>query len=366
MLWWRCPSAYVHDGQTGQWWRVGSKAAPLPPIVDQPDRASPGFTLNSPDGLSADDRCRFVQAAVRAVEFVHAGDVFQVNLSHTLRGHFRGSSRELFADLMAQARPWYGAYVEDVPRPEARAALVSMSPELFIDHDAHTRRVVTRPIKGTRSADLPDHALGASEKDAAELAMIVDLMRNDLGRVCEFGSIRVVQARAFERHARASIGPGSGGVLHGVATIEGRLRDSLEVADLLRATFPAGSITGAPKVRAMQIIDQLESPAHPRGPYTGSIGYVSDGGHACFNVAIRTVLVAGRPSENHDRIDTIKQGRWTYSAGAGIVADSDPSDEWDETLTKSEIILNLESRTPSTNAHSGDRPAATKFAPVHP
>ncbi len=144
--------------------------------------------------------------------------------------------------------------------------------------------------------------------------MIVDLMRNDLGRVCQFGSIQVTDPRSIESHPT---------VHHGVATIEGDLQPSMDQFDLLRATMPGGSITGAPKVRAMQIIDELE-PVR-RGPYCGSMGYLSANHGSCLNIAIRTMLLE-QISEQQCRID--------YSVGGGIVSDSDPADEYEETRTK--------------------------------
>src|SRR5262249_4999701 len=154
-------------------------------------------------------------------------------------------------------------------------ALISNSPELFL-RVTPDRHVLTRPIKGTRPrAPGMEIELRDSAKDQAELAMIVDLERNDLGRVCEIGSVHVVEPRAIEAHPT---------VYHGVATIEGTLRRDVSFVDLLRATFPGGSVTGAPKIRAMQIIDQLEPVA--RGPYCGAIGYLDADGTIELNLAI--------------------------------------------------------------------------------
>lgn len=339
LLWWRCPAAYVHDGLSGRWWRVGDPAASLPDLsriaACEPGEAT--FDLAPPSNSKAAAQRDYTAIVARAVEYIREGDVFQVNLAHRLRGEFSGSTRSLFAEAVRRSQPWYGAYLESPPEPGRRAATLSLSPELFVEFDPSTRRVTTRPIKGTRPGAAPDHELASSPKDAAELAMIVDLMRNDLGRVCAYGTVRVLEPRTFERHARGT-GMGSGGVLHGVATIEGQVRQGLGLRELLRATFPAGSITGAPKVRAMQIINELE--AAPRGPYTGTIGYVSDCGRACFNVAIRTALVAGTQAGPAPG-DGIRRGEWTYHAGAGIVADSDPVSEWQETLTKAGVIGDL-------------------------
>ena len=160
-----------------------------------------------------------------------------------------------------------------------------------------------------------DAELRDSAKDQAELNMIVDLERNDLGRVCEIGSVSVDRARAsIEAHPT---------VYHGVATVEGVLRDDVTFVDLLRATFPGGSVTGAPKIRAMQIIDELEPTR--RGPYCGAIGYLSADGHIEFNVAIRTMIV--------------KDGLAHIPVGGGIVADSDPAAEYEETLVKARAMF---------------------------
>src|SRR5262249_37708278 len=188
------------------------------------------------------------------------------------------------------------------------------SPEWF--YQTRGDRIVTRPIKGTRPRGrTPEEdarlaaELAAAPKDAAELTMIIDLERNDLGRVCQYGSV-VVQARPrVESFAQ---------VHHLVATVEGRLKPGVRPGEIIRAVFPGGSITGAPKIRAMQIIDELEP--NQRGLYTGAIGYLSRGGTSGFNIAIRTILVEG--------------DRASYQVGGGIVADSDPQAEYEETLAK--------------------------------
>ncbi|MCK4602830.1 MAG: anthranilate synthase component I family protein, partial [Phycisphaerae bacterium] len=198
-------------------------------------------------------------------------------------------------------------------------AVVSSSPELFLR--LRGDRVITRPIKGTRprvgspEADEAAKAdLLASPKDNAELAMIIDLLRNDLGRVCSFGSVRVTEPCRLETHPT---------VFHLVGTVEGRLRDGVGPAELLRATFPGGSITGAPKIRAMEIIDELEPSA--RGVYTGCIGHVGADGACEWNIAIRTIVCDG--------------GEAYVQVGGGIVADSSPDGEYDETLDKARAML---------------------------
>ncbi|CAA9386846.1 MAG: Para-aminobenzoate synthase, aminase component, partial [uncultured Phycisphaerae bacterium] len=260
-------------------------------------------------------RAAYLDAVARAIEYVGAGDVFQVNLSQRFSVPLREHPAALYARLRRQSPAWYGACLcyEDF-------AILSNSPELFLRvHPPRPpdgkRRVVTRPIKGTRPRGPGlDAELRGSAKDAAELNMIVDLERNDLGRVCEIGSVRVTEPRTVEAHPT---------VYHGVATVEGLLRDDVTFVDLLRATFPGGSVTGAPKIRAMEIIEELE-PVR-RGPYCGAIGYLAADGSAEFNIAIRTMIV--------------KDGVVHVPVGGGVVADSLPAAEYDETLVKARAMF---------------------------
>ncbi|MBX3379842.1 MAG: anthranilate synthase component I family protein [Phycisphaeraceae bacterium] len=261
------------------------------------------------------NRANYFAGVDRIIEYIRAGDVYQVNLAHRLSAAFTGSARHFFADLAERARPWHGGYFEG-----DGYAIASLSPELFLEADFETGAVRTRPMKGTRAyapgTDAAARAeLDSSAKDRAELAMIVDLMRNDLGRVCELGSVRVEQERRIERH--------QSGVLQATATIAGKLRPGASLADILRATFPPGSVTGAPKIRAMQIIDELE-PAQ-RGPYCGTMLWLGDDGRLSASVMIRTLCLEA------DRLD--------YWVGAGIVADSDPAAEWLETLAKAAVLV---------------------------
>jgi anthranilate/para-aminobenzoate synthase component I len=311
----RCPGAYVHDQTTGRW-RIVGDASSLPPLADA--SAPPPWRVGafrSDAGEAA--YCAMVE---RAQAYIRAGDVYQVNMTRRLRAPFGGDGRAMFTHAARAMGAWSGAYME-IP---GAGAVVSFSPELLVDHRARTRRIVTRPIKGTQGAGEPPDALLASEKDRAELAMIVDLMRNDLGRVCEFGSVRVENARALERHGgRGAIA--SSAVRHAVATVAGTRDARRDLADIIGAVFPAGSVTGAPKVRAMQIIEELEG--SPREWYCGSLGFVSDTGDMALNVAIRSGWV--RPGG--DTLD--------YHIGAGIVADSDPALEWRETCAKAAGFL---------------------------
>jgi len=231
-----------------------------------------------------------------------------VNLSQRFTAGLTTQPAYIYQWLVRNLPARYGAYLnyDDY-------CLISNSPELFLKIDG--RQITTRPIKGTRPlGDGMAEELLASAKDTAELNMIIDLERNDLGRVCETGTVRVTEPRHVEQHPT---------VLHGVATISGALREDVSLIDVLRATFPGGSVTGAPKIRAMQIIDELE-PVR-RNAYCGAIGYVARDGNCEFNLAIRTM--------------TAKDGLIHIPAGGGIVADSDPAAEYEETLIKARAMF---------------------------
>jgi anthranilate/para-aminobenzoate synthase component I len=265
-------------------------------------------------GLESDiTRAEFESMVARAVELIHAGDIFQANIAQRFSAHWQGSPRAILQAAMHAARPRYGAYLETRTH-----ALVSMSPELFVEVDRVAGRVITRPIKGTRAFHEDPRELLANGKDAAELHMIVDLMRNDLGRIALPGGVRVTASRKVESHET---------VHHCVAEIEAILRPNISVVEMLRATFPPGSITGAPKVRAMQVIDELEPVA--RGPYCGTVGLISPTA-VTLNVAIRTIAL------HHTDADG---GTLRYSAGCGIVAESQPRHEYEESLHKCAVLL---------------------------
>lgn len=307
---WRCDGALVHDAISGRWWLTGGCGEPelLPPDAPmEPCRLG----RISPESTPQEYR----RAVSRCVELIHAGDLFQANVAQRFTATVEGSLRTLAVAALEAAQPRYGAVVE---LPDG-GAVVSMSPELFLEVEPRSRRVRSRPIKGTLPAGRPVEELLRSGKDAAELHMIVDLVRNDLGRVCRTGSVRVVCPRRMESHPT---------VHHGVAEVEGVLRPEVDVTSLLAATFPPGSVTGAPKIRAMQVIESLE--AFPRGPYCGAVGFVDLRGGAALNVAIRTIVVPpaapGLPRQA------------LYAAGCGIVADSLPEAELAESLQKMEVL----------------------------
>ena len=256
------------------------------------------------------------RAAVRrAIEHIEAGDIYQANVCLRVDAEISGSALDLFARGVDALDPPYAAFLD----VGSGAAVASLSPEQFLRRTGD--RVTTRPIKGTRrrsddsAADTAARReLETSAKDRAENVMIVDLMRNDLGRVCRPGSVAVPLIAGVEPHP---------GVWHLVSEVAGRLRPGCGDGTLLRATFPPGSVTGAPKVRAMEVIAEVESTG--REVYTGAIGMVSPVAGAEWNVAIRTFEVSG-------------SAVW-LGAGGGIVAESDPSAELDECRTKARPLV---------------------------
>lgn len=329
-------TAAVHDALTGQWSLVavdlpdGRSRTPaderldqwrhfLESVVPQPLPAAPPLADEPAENMTHADYIAMIR---RAKEYIAAGDIFQANLARRLTFETSEPPIALYRRLRRTNPGAYACFLQWPEGSPARtAALLSTSPELFLQLDG--RNVLTRPVKGTRPrCDDPiiDCAnrmeLAASDKDRAELAMIVDLERNDLGRVCEFGSVRV--ATADDSPASPYILETHPTVHHLVAEVTGRLRDGYDAIDLLRACFPGGSITGAPKVRAMEIIDELEPTE--RSVYTGSIGYFSLTGQMTMNIAIRTMIAVD------DKV--------YVNSGGGIVADSDPEEEYRETQVK--------------------------------
>ncbi len=265
-------------------------------------------------------RDAYLDAVRRAKEYIAQGDVYQVNISQRFEAELAVPPHELYMRLRARNPAPFSAYLQFEDK-----AVVSSSPERFMRLQSggpgKPCRVQTRPIKGTRprggdaraDTDLRQELMN-SPKDNAELTMIVDLERNDIGRVCNYGSVRVTSKNFLETHPT---------VFHLVAAIEGELHPRYDAIDLLRATFPGGSITGAPKIRAMEIIDELEPTS--RNLYTGAIGYIGFNGNMDLNIAIRTFLLKGSTA--------------FFQAGGGIVADSDPEQEYQETLDKARALM---------------------------
>src|SRR5947199_6454132 len=255
------------------------------------------------------DREYHTRVSVESTLTIYYGEIIQDNLSHRVALPVRGTPAAAYERLRTRTPSTFGAFLE-----AGDHRLLSASPERFLR--VRGREVETRPIKGTRPRGRGPaederfaRELLTSEKDAAENVMIVDLERNDLGKVCEFGSVHV----PLLKHLRTLPN-----VHHLESVVRGRLRHEVTIPDLVRATFPGGSITGAPKPRAMEIIERLEP--HRRGVYTGAIGYISSARSSDWNIAIRTAAVIGETA--------------SCAVGGGIVADSDPHAEYRETLDK--------------------------------
>ncbi|ACV12644.1 para-aminobenzoate synthase component I [Halorhabdus utahensis DSM 12940] len=278
------------------------------PGVEEPPATGP-VRFESDTGREA-----FTDRVERVKEYVHEGDTFQANISHRLAAPAAVHPVEAFQSLRIGNPAPYSALLEF-----PAADLVSASPELLLHREAD--RLVTEPIAGTRprgrTADADaglERELRDDEKERAEHAMLVDLERNDLGKVSEYGSVDVEEYRRVDRYSE---------VMHLVSLVEGQLRDDQDLADAIRAVFPGGTITGAPKPRTMAIIDELE--ATRRGPYTGSIGIFGFDDRATMNIVIRTLVRHGE--QYHLRV------------GAGIVEDSVPDREYDETLDKARALV---------------------------
>jgi anthranilate synthase component 1 len=277
-------------------------------------------------------RAAFAERVRRVKEYIREGDTFQANVSQRLRAPAAVHPVEAF-DALREVNPAPYSGLLEFPGVD----LVSASPELLLEREDD--RLLTEPIAGTRprSADAAEDArlerdLTTDEKERAEHAMLVDLERNDLGKVSEYGSVEVGEYRRVDRYAE---------VMHLVSTVEGRLREGADLADAIAAVFPGGTITGAPKPRTMEIIDEVE--ATRRGPYTGSIGVFGFDGRATLNIVIRTLVRYAE--EYHLRV------------GAGIVHDSDPDAEYEETLAKGRALVT------AVDEALGDRAAFTVEKP---
>lgn len=284
--------ARLHDGEP-----------PAPLDLAPAPTGDPSFT-------SSVTREQYESGVRRIQEYIAAGDAFQVVLSQRLSVPLEAAPFDIYRALRALNPSPYLFYLD-----LDGFQLVGSSPEVLVR--VEERKVVVRPIAGTRrrGASVAEDAelaadLLADPKECAEHLMLLDLGRNDVGRVSRYGSVRVPERMVIERYSH---------VLHMVSTVEGDVREGVTAMDVLRASFPAGTVSGAPKVRAMEIIDELETVR--RGPYAGAVGYIANGGQTMdLAIAIRTMITAG--------------GQAHVQAGAGIVADSDPASEYEETLNK--------------------------------
>ena len=309
----------THARQQLEFWRrelgkePGAERRRQRPEGRGPNPKNGGAHLLSTEGetgiVSNLSRDEFLTRVERAQAYIRRGDIYQVNLSQRLTAAWPHCGWDLFRRLAEVSPAPQSAWLDG-----GDCQVASASPESFLRLSGS--QIQTRPIKGTRprSADQGRDAqlayeLQTSAKEVSELIMITDLLRNDLGRVCEFGSVHVPELLRLERFPQ---------VQHLVSTVEGRLRPGLSHLDALRSCFPGGSITGAPKFRAMEIIDELEPVA--RGPYTGALGYIGFNRESQLSIIIRTAVCQNRAAH--------------FQVGAGIVADSDPAAEYDETLAK--------------------------------
>ena len=277
-----------------------------------PTHSQGGVGFQAGSNFSRED---YLGAIRRIKEHIAAGDIYQANLSQRFKRPFRGNSFDLFLDLRMRTPAPFSAYLD------ARDfSIVSASPERFLHFDPQSRLVSTRPIKGTRPRGATPsldrslaRELAASEKDHAEHVMIVDLERNDLGRVAQFGSVRVPEFAVVETFPA---------VFHLTSTVEALLSPEKDAVDFMKAAFPGGSVTGAPKIRSMEIIEQVETVR--RGAYTGALGYFSFSGEVDLNILIRTICTQAGVASLH--------------SGSAIVADSDPESEYQETLLKAQAL----------------------------
>lgn len=305
------PHGLIYDHDSSQWYEFGQFTSHFSPLTSHP---SPSPHLRFEPSLG---RAEFVCMVEQAQDYITAGDIYQVNLSYPWKAPWPQEVDALafYLKLRTISPAPHAAFLE-----LGGTTVCSASPELFLNMQG--TRMATRPIKGTRPrfANEPDRdaaavqELTASVKERAELLMITDLERNDLGQVCEFGSVTVPELWRVESFAQVS---------HLVSTVTGTLRPHVDHVDAFRACFPGGSITGAPKKRACEIISELEP--HPRGLYTGAIGWFGFDGRSQWNIAIRTAVQKGEEI--------------TFHVGAGIVADSEPEREYEETLHKAAGIL---------------------------
>lgn len=272
------------------------------------------FSISSKGFKSSFTKPEYIASVKKIIDYLKAGDIYQVNLSQRFEAGFSGDTYSLFLDLFERNPASFFSYINANDH-----TIVSTSPERFIKQSG--RHIETRPIKGTIArgrTKQEDKANGLkltqSRKDDAELTMIVDLMRNDLSKVAQEGTVIVKEHRRLEPYEN---------VFHLVSIVEGELKEGKTSVDLLKATFPGGSITGCPKIRAMEIIDELESVK--RHVYTGSIGYISFHDTMDLSIAIRTAIIADQSV--------------VFSVGGGIVYDSDPEEEFQETLDKGKTLI---------------------------
>jgi aminodeoxychorismate synthase component I len=309
----------IYDEAAHQWFEIGDLSRQCDPGAPQnPAEFEPDLSFRD-----STDRESFCANVERAIEYIAAGDIYQVNLTHRFEAEWQGDQQDalaLYAKLRNVSPAPYSGFFQ-----LGEKTVLSASPEQFFRISGKT--IETRPIKGTRPRfrdreqdEKSAYDLITSPKEIAELIMITDLERNDLGQICDFGSVEATELLKMERFAQ---------VFHLVSTVTGHLREDVDHVEALSACFPGGSITGAPKKRAREIIAELENV--PRGLYTGTLGCFGFNGESRFNIVIRTAVC--------------EAGKIQFHVGAGIVADSHPGAEWEETLHKASGILRATSRS---------------------
>jgi para-aminobenzoate synthetase component 1 len=313
-FWRNALSAQLEQPETIDQHKTPEQLPPLPGGEGKREYMAAHWRHSRADVSSNFSRTDFLAAVARAQKYIRAGDIYQVNLSHRLTASTGLSGWELFQRLNAVSPAPFSAFLDC-----GDFEIASSSPEQFLRMSG--AQIVTRPIKGTRPRDTDStrdaqlaYELQTSAKELAELVMITDLLRNDLGKVCEYGSVQTPDLARLEKFAH---------VQHLVSTVEGRLRPDMTHFAALASCFPGGSITGAPKIRAMEIIDELEPLS--RGPYCGCHGFLGFNRESQLSITIRTAVC--------------KDGLAHFNVGAGIVADSNPEAEYEETLAKAAGFL---------------------------
>jgi anthranilate synthase component I len=305
---------YTEPGKPGAYKRAQERLAELLKALRQPARIPDDTRAVSEPAVSGFGEAAYHAAVERAKHYIYEGDIMQVVPSQRLSKPFRSSPLSLYRALRTVNPSPYMYYFNF-----ADFHVVGASPEILVRLEGDT--VTVRPIAGTRkrgATPAEDEALGrellADAKERAEHIMLVDLGRNDVGRVAQTGTVRVTEQMIIERYSH---------VMHIVSNVEAKIRPGLDAIDVLRATFPAGTVSGAPKVRAMEIIDELEPVK--RGIYAGAVGYLGFHGNMDVAIALRTAVIKG--------------GMLHVQAGGGIVADSEPDAEWQETQNKAKALL---------------------------
>jgi len=314
ILFMRYPALLAIDHLNGDTWVIGNDRSACDAFLNRLQGLRAGGPSTASVGpIEVDDASEHRNAIRKAIDYIAKGEVYEVNVARRWSAAFQGDALDLWQGMRSASRVPLGMFLDGGDH-----AVLACTMERFIHWDAESKALVTRPIKGTiRRETLDDGAsqrLRADPKEQAEHSMIVDLMRNDLGRVAEIGTVRVDAPLVVEPFT---------GLYHLVSTVSCTTRPEVTIESILEATFPPGSVTGAPKIRALEIIEELEK--HPRGIYCGALGFVDHDGGLSLAVAIRTA--------------TVGRGRVCYWAGGGIVEASDPAREVAETELKARVFL---------------------------